>query len=72
MIQRIKELLAAAPFVPFKIKTSDGNEYIIVTSDHAAVTPNSGRVFVFGDDDRTVTLAGLHIVAVEEGAQSVR
>ncbi len=72
MIQRIKELLRAAPFVPFKIKTSDGREYLIATPDHAAVAPNNSRVFIFGDDESQTMVSGLHLVAVEEGAGSVR
>ncbi len=71
MIQRIKYLLTAVPFVPFKIKTSDGSEYVVPTADHAAVALNS-RVLIFGDDESQKTLSGLHIVAVEEGASSVR
>jgi len=72
MIQRIKELLRAAPFVPFKIKTSDGREYLIATSDHAAVSPNNSRVFIFGDDESQTMVSGLHLVAVDERAGSVR
>jgi hypothetical protein len=68
MIQRIKELLRSAPFAPFKIKTSDGSEYLIATADHAAVTPNNARVLIFDDHERQITLAGLHVVAVEESA----
>jgi len=71
MIQRIKELLRAAPFVPFKVKTSDGREYLIPTTDHAFVTPNGSRVHLFDDGEKQTTLSGLHIVAVEEGATSV-
>jgi hypothetical protein len=67
MIQRIKQLLNAVPFVPFKVKTSDGNEYVVPTPDHAAVALNS-RVLIFGDDESQKTLSGLHIVAIEEGA----
>jgi hypothetical protein len=72
MIQRIRDLLRAAPFAPFKIKTSDGAEYFIATSDHAAVTPNNARVLIFDDHEKQITLSGLHIIAVEESAQSVQ
>ncbi len=71
MIQRIRELLRATPFVPFKIKTSDGGEYIIATSDHGAISPNNSRVLVFSDDDSQITLSGLHIVAIDEGVPLV-
>ena len=72
MIHQVKRLLAALPFVPFKIKTSDVKEYLIPTSDHAAVFPNNSRVLILGDDGSQITLAGLHVVAVEESAGSVR
>jgi hypothetical protein len=72
MIQKIKELLRATPFVPFKIKTSDGSEFIVPTADHAAITPQNSRVLIFGDDESQKTLSGLHIVAVEEGNPLVR
>ena len=68
MIQRIKDLLKAAPFVPFKIKTSDGHEYVVPTGDHAFVSPNNSQVIIYKDDDVHVTLSGLHIVAVERTA----
>jgi hypothetical protein len=70
MIQRIKELLRAVPFSPFKIKTSDGNEYAVPTADHAAIALGNSRVLVFGDDESMKTLSGLHIVAVEETTQA--
>jgi hypothetical protein len=72
MIQKIRELLRAVSFVPFKIKTSDGSEFLVPTADHAAITPQNSRVLVFGDDESQKTLSGLHIVAVEETASSVR
>lgn len=72
MIQRLKELLRAVPFAPFKIKTSDGSEFSVPTSDHAAVTPNNARAFIFGDDESQKTLAGLHIVAIDESTQPAR
>jgi hypothetical protein len=64
MIPRIKELLHAAPFQSFTIRTSDGREYIIPTADHAAVSPKGGRVVVFGDDGSQVDLWGLRVAAV--------
>ena len=72
MIQKIRELLRAVPFGPFKIKTSDGSEFMVPTPDHAAITPQNSRVLVFGDDESQKTLSGLHSVAIEEGASLVR
>jgi hypothetical protein len=72
MVERIRQLLHAVPFVPFKIQTTDGREYIIPTSDHAAVRPTGTRVIVFGDAEQDIHLSSLHIVAVEEGAASVQ
>ncbi len=66
MIQRIKELLRAAPFVPFKIKTSDGKEYLVATPDHAAVPPEKfARLVIFNDDETQTDVSALHIVGVE-------
>jgi hypothetical protein len=64
MIPRIKELLHAAPFRPFMIRTSDGREYSIPTADHAAVPPNTTRVVIFLDNGGQVDLAGLYVAAV--------
>ena len=64
VIPRIRELLHAAPFQPFTIRTSDGREYVIPTADHAAVNPKRTRVIVFSDNDCQVEVAGLHVAAV--------
>jgi hypothetical protein len=66
MIQRIRELLRAAPFAPFKIKTSDGQIYSIATPDHAAVPPEKfAQVIIFNDSGTETRLSALHIVGVE-------
>jgi hypothetical protein len=72
MVEKIRQLLLARPFVPFKILTTDGREYLVPTGEHAAVRPTGSRVVVFGDDEKDTYLSSLHIVAVEEGAGSVR
>lgn len=66
MIPRIRELLHATPFSSFSIRTSDGREYVVPTSDHAAVNPKGTFVYVFGDDDSTTRLSALHVAAVVE------
>jgi hypothetical protein len=66
MIQRIKNLLKAAPFVPFKIRTSDGREFVIPTPDHAAVAPEKyAKIIIFDDSEHETHLSALHIVSVE-------
>jgi len=57
-------LLHTAPFQPFSIRTSDGNEYAVPTADHAAVNPKRSRVIIFSDDDRQFEVAGLHVAAI--------
>jgi hypothetical protein len=71
MIKQVQELLHAVPFGPFKIRTSDGREYLIRSGDHAFLSPSKGQVIVFHDDEAHVTLSGLHIVAVEQQASAV-
>jgi hypothetical protein len=71
MVEKIRQLLHMMPFVPFKIRTTDGREYVVPTADHAVVRPTGTRVIIFGDQDQDIYLSGLHIVAVEEGVSSV-
>jgi len=70
VIPRIRELLRAAPFEPFAIRTSDGREYAVPTADHAAVHPTTPRVIVFFDNGGQVEVAGLHLAAVVKNGQT--
>ena len=72
MIPRIRELLHATPFEPFAVRTNDGPEYLVRTADHAAVHPKGGYFFVFGDDESTIKLSGLHIAALVENGSLPR
>ena len=66
MLEKVKEMLRAAPFAPFKIRTSDGKEYRVPTSDHAFVPPTKfARVIIFDHEDHEIHLSSLHLVAVE-------
>ncbi len=67
MIGDIRQLLAANPFEPFIVVTTGGNSYTVPTSDHAGISPSGGRLVIWFDDDSSVTIAGLHIVALESG-----
>jgi hypothetical protein len=71
MIPRIRELLHAAPFQPFTIRTSDGREYSVATRDHAAVHPRGTFVLVFGDDESTAKISALHVAALVESNGNV-
>jgi hypothetical protein len=68
MIQKIRELLGAAPFVPFAILTSGGKRYRVETADHAGINPQGSMVFIWFDDEGSLTISGLHIAAIEEKA----
>ena len=68
MIGDIRQLLAVRPFEPFFILTSGGNRYHVPSSEHAAVDPQRSRVVVWMDDGSSVTIAGLHITAIEKEA----
>ena len=70
MLPRIRELLHAAPFEPFAIRTSDGHEYVVLTADHAAVHPTAPRVIVFFDNGGQVEVAGSHLAAVVKNGQA--
>jgi len=66
VIPRIRELLNAAPFAAFLVRTSDGREYSVSTSDHAAVPPRGSYVEIFGDNDSATKISALHVAAVVE------
>jgi hypothetical protein len=66
VIPRIRELLHAAPFQPFTIRTSNGREHFVPTADHAAMNPKASRVIVFSDNDGQVQITGLHVTPAME------
>jgi hypothetical protein len=65
MLEQIRKLLHALPFVPFKIRTSDGKEYLIPTGDHVLALPNSPSIVVVDDDGLYAILSVHHVVSVE-------
>ena len=66
MIPEVRRLLEARPFEPFAVRTSDGREYTVPTSDHAKLNPRGTYLIVFFDDDSHATVSVLHLVAVIE------
>lgn len=70
MVAEIRQLLQAAPFEPFTIVTTSGRRYPVPSADHANSNPQGTRVVVWFDDGASVTIAGLHVAAVEKGNPS--
>lgn len=68
MIADVRQYLQAGPFEPFAIVTSSGHRYRIASADHAGVHPHGSQVVIWFDDDSSVTVSGLHIVAIEKEA----
>jgi len=66
MIADMRQHLNAGPFEPFFIVTSSGNRYRVATADHADINPQGNRVIVWFEDGSSVTLAALHLVALEK------
>ena len=66
MIAEVRQHLQAGPFEPFVIITSSGHRYRIASADHASINPQESRVVVWFDDDSSVTISGLQIVAIEK------
>jgi hypothetical protein len=71
--EALKALLKRRPFVPFKIKMSDGTSYDILHPDMVLVTRNWANIGVWqkgkpGEDipDTEAFLSFLHIAAVED------
>jgi len=68
MIADLRHHLQAGPFEPFSIVTSSGDRYQIASADHAGIHPHGSRIVIWFDDDSSVTVSGLHIVAIEKKA----
>ena len=66
MIGDIRYLLAQVPFRPFSVVTSSGMKYRIGSPDHAGFNPQKTRVLIWFDDGSGVTIAALHVVALED------
>ena len=67
MIGDIRQSLDAMPFEPFTVVTSSGRHYGVQTRDHAGLNPRGSRLVIWFDDDSSITISNLHIVAVEKG-----
>jgi len=72
MIDEVRKLIHAEPFVPFLIKTSDGKQYRVKHPDYVAISPKGGRIVVFADEEASTTLSALHMVAVEPQVRRAR
>jgi hypothetical protein len=66
MIDAIRRLLAAHPFVPFVIVTTGESRYRVASNEHAAVSRQPYRVTVWFDEGGGVTVPALHIASVEQ------
>jgi hypothetical protein len=66
MIDEIRKQLGRVPFIPFSVRTSDGQEYSVPTVDHAYITPRGNRVIVTDDKGTVAILGPLHINSVIE------
>lgn len=69
MIRLIRNLLLKRPFGPFRVRTGDGREYTVPTTDHAAVDPRGVQVVVWYEEDGEygqTSLSALHIAGVDQ------
>jgi hypothetical protein len=66
MIADIRHHLQAGPFEPFSIVTSSDVRCHVPSADHIGFNPHGSRVVIWFDDDSSVTVSGLHIVAIEK------
>jgi outer membrane lipoprotein SlyB len=66
MIDEIRKRMTHVPFIPFSVRTSDGQEYAVPTVDHAYITPRGNRVVVTDDKGTVAVLGPLHINSVVE------
>ena len=60
----IRKHLQIAPFLPFRVRTSDGREYLVPTIDQIYLPPSGGRVVISDDQGVVVVLPGLMITGL--------
>jgi hypothetical protein len=61
MIGAIRKHLVLSPFVPFSVRTADGREYPVPTSDHIYLPPAGNRVVISDNQGAVVVLPALMI-----------
>ena len=64
MIDDLRERVHRVPFVPFIIRSTDGGDYSVPTTDHIWFPPGQNRVVVANDEGVTSLLWTIHISAV--------
>lgn len=64
IVDDIRALLYARPFVAFTIHVADGREFHVPTPDHAHVLPRGNRVDAYTDEGRSHFLPTLLISGV--------
>jgi hypothetical protein len=72
MVNDIRQLLSAAPFVPFVVNTADGREYSVPTREHASISPRGTRLTIWNDDDTWHLLPGLLISVIKVSSNGRR
>ena len=72
MVDEVRRLMHAEPFVPFVVKTSDGKQYRVKHPDYVAISPKGGRITVYADEETSTMISALHIVAVEPARSRAR
>jgi hypothetical protein len=65
MIQQVRDCKYARPFIPFKIRTVEGMEFIISEFVHVGTWPGGTRVGVFNDEGVYFSLTESSIDSVE-------
>ncbi|HEV7403379.1 MAG TPA: hypothetical protein VGO11_10645 [Chthoniobacteraceae bacterium] len=70
MIDDLRALLSAKPFVPITLHIADGCELHVPTVDHIAVPPAGSPVFVFADSGGFQVVASHLIARVSAGPEA--
>jgi hypothetical protein len=66
VIEQLRALRRARPFVPFIIRDTEKREFWVPTWDYFAVPPGATRVIVFvGEGDNSVSIQKARIDSIE-------
>jgi hypothetical protein len=66
MVQEIRVLKKADPFVPYKVRTSAGKEFVIPGVDYIWTPPSNPRVVIFDDNDMSTSVPESKIASIEK------
>ena len=65
VINGLREVIRATPFIPFTVTLSDGRRLRARTVNHVFLSPRGDTVYIYADDDHVVWVSTRHVTSIE-------